>query len=285
MIIKLFLFITILISGLNIKGFANVFFKENYLVTNKSKKNRIVALTSLTADLINTISKDSLVGIPGSSILKNNKEFDSIPIVSSGRMPPDLEKILSLKPDLVIGAKGFHDRSLSKLNSLGISTLSTSISNLDDLDNLNKKIASLLNTRTKSLKDILKDCYSKNKNKNKNLVVLVSSKPMLSPNKESWAGNLISFFELNNLASEITNKTEFKGYVNLSPEWLLKSQPENILVIKTPGSDISQYESINIWRKLKAVKNDKVYTFEYYGLINAGGIKAINKACQKLSSI
>ena len=285
MIIKLFLFITILISGFNIKGFANVFFKENYLVTNKSKKNRIVALTSLTADLINTISKDSLVGIPGSSILKNNKEFDSIPIVSSGRMPPDLEKILSLKPDLVIGAKGFHDRSLSKLNSLGISTLSTSISSLDDLDNLNKKIASLLNTRTKSLKDILKDCYSKNKNKNKNLVVLVSSKPMLSPNKESWAGNLISFFELNNLASEITNKTEFKGYVNLSPEWLLKSQPENILVIKTPGSDISQYESINIWRKLKAVKNDKVYIFEYYGLINAGGIKAINKACQKLSSI
>ena len=285
MIIKLFLFITILISGLNIKGFANVFFKENYLVTNKSKKNRIVALTSLTADLINTISKDSLVGIPGSSILKNNKEFDSIPIVSSGRMPPDLEKILSLKPDLVIGAKGFHDRSLSKLNSLGISILSTSISSLDDLDNLNKKIASLLNTRTKSLKDILKNCYSKNKNKNKNLVVLVSSKPMLSPNKESWAGNLISFFELNNLASEITNKTEFKGYVNLSPEWLLKSQPENILVIKTPGSDISQYESINIWRKLKAVKNDKVYIFEYYGLINAGGIKAINKACQKLSSI
>ena len=200
-------------------------------------------------------------------------------------MPPDLEKILSLKPDLVIGAKGFHDRSLSKLNSLGISILSTSISSLDDLDNLNKKIASLLNTKTKSLKDILKNCYSKNKNKNKNLVVLVSSKPMLSPNKESWAGNLISFFELNNLASEITNKTEFKGYVNLSPEWLLKSQPENILVIKTPGSDISQYESINIWRKLKAVKNDKVYIFEYYGLINAGGIKAINKACQKLSSI
>ena len=260
----------------------------NKIQANSLKNNiRVVALTSLTADLINTISKDSLVGIPGSSILKKNKEFDSIPIVSSGRMPPDLEKILSLKPDLVIGAKGFHDRSLSKLNSLGISTLSTSISSLDDLDNLNRNLASKLNTRTNSLKDIIGSCYSgnKNKNKNKNLVVLVSSKPMLSPNKESWAGNLISFFELNNLASEITNKTEFKGYVNLSPEWLLKSQPENILVIKTPGSDISQYESINIWRKLKAVKNDKVYIFEYYGLINAGGIKAINKACQKLSSI
>ena len=266
-------------------------FPISFLLVNKVHANfqenniRVVALTSLTADLINTISKDSLVGIPGSSILKKNKDFDSIPIVSSGRMPPDLEKILSLKPDLVIGAKGFHDRSLSTLNNLGISTLSTSISNLDDLDNLYKNLASKLKTKTKSLEEILGSCYSKNKNKNKNLVVLVSSKPILSPNKDSWAGNLISSFKFNNLASEITNKTEFKGYVNLSPEWLIKSQPENILVIKTPGSDMSQYESINIWSKLEAVKNNKIYTFDYYGLINAGGIKAINKACQKLSSI
>ncbi len=283
--IKLFLFIALFFSGLNLKVLANVFFKENDLLTTKIKKYRVVALTSLTADLISTISKDSLVGIPGSSILKKNKEFDSIPVVSSGRMPPDLEKILSLKPNLVIGAKGFHDRPLSKLNSLGISTLSTSISSLDDLDKLNKKLASKLNARTKSLEDILGSCYPKNKNKNKNLIVLVSSKPILSPNKDSWAGNLISSFKFNNLASEITNKTEFKGYVNLSPEWLIKYQPENILVIKTPGSDMSQYESINIWNKLEAVKNNKIYTFDYYGLINAGGIKAINKACQKLSSI
>ena len=283
--IKLFLFIALFFSGLNLKVLANVFFKENDLLTTKIKKYRVVALTSLTADLISTISKDSLVGIPGSSILKKNKEFDSIPVVSSGRMPPDLEKILSLKPNLVIGAKGFHDRPLSKLNSLGISTLSTSISSLDDLDNLNKKLASKLNARTKSLEDILGSCYPKNKNKNKNLIVLVSSKPILSPNKDSWAGNLISSFKFNNLASEITNKTEFKGYVNLSPEWLIKYQPENILVIKTPGSDMSQYESINIWNKLEAVKNNKIYTFDYYGLINAGGIQAINKACQKLSSI
>ena len=250
-----------------------------------NKKIRIVALTSLTADLVNTISKDSLVGIPGSSILKKNKEFDSIPIVSSGRMPPDLEKIISLKPDLVIGAKGFHDRPLLKLNSLGINTLSTYISSLNDLDILYKQIASKLKTQTKSIEDILDNCYLKKKNKNKNLLVLVSSKPILSPNKNSWAGNLISSFKLNNLASEITNKTEFKGYVNLSPEWLLESQPENIIVIKTPGSDIAQYQSINIWNKLEAVKNNKVYTFDYYGLINAGGINAINQACQKLSSI
>ena len=84
----------------------------------QEKRLKIVALTSLSADLVDRISKGSLIGIPGSSILKKNKQFENIPIVSSGRMPPNLEKIISLEPDLVIGAKGFHDMPLSKLNSL-----------------------------------------------------------------------------------------------------------------------------------------------------------------------
>ena len=54
---------------------------------------------------------------------------------------------------------------------------------------------------------------------------------------------------------------------------------------KKTGSDSSQYSSINIWNKLDAVKNDKVFIFEYYGLINAGGTKAIDEACEKLSLI
>ena len=284
MLFKLFFLICLSINGFTFELLAN----QNNNIKNNSpqdKKLRIVAMTSLSADLLNRISSSSLVGIPGSSLFIKNKQFDNIPIISKGRMPPNLEKIISLKPDIVIGASGFHDRTLSKLNSLGIDTLSTSISNLDDLDILYNQLSSKLRVNPKPLETILKSCYSEKINQNKNVVVLVSSKPILSPNKESWAGNLISTFKLNNLASEITNKTEFKGYVNMSPEWLLKSQPENILVIKTPGSDLSQYESINIWDKLNAVKNNKVFTFEYYGLINAGSINSINQACQKLSSI
>ena len=284
MFFKIFFLICLSINAFTFELLAN---QNNHKKNNSThdKKLRIVAMTSLSADLLNRINRSSLVGIPGSSLFIKNKQFDNIPIISSGRMPPNLEKIISLQPDLVIGAEGFHDRSLSRLNSLGIDTLSTSISSLDDLDILYGQLSSKLRVSPKSLETILKSCYSKKINQNKNVVVLVSSKPILSPNKKSWAGNLISNFKLNNLASEITNKTEFKGYVNLSPEWLLKSQPENILVIKTPGSDLSQYESINIWKNLNAVKNNKVFIFEYYGLINAGSINSINQACQKLSSI
>ena len=280
--------IFILLAWIFNKGSINLS-EDNKLSINSSVNKKVVALTSLSADLILNISKEALVGIPGSSILKNNEELKDIPIISSGRMPPNIEKIISLKPDLVVGAKGFHDKSLSKLNDLGIDTVYTSITNFEDLEQLHNNLALKLNaTNVKTLDKILDNCYAVNNDSDsnkKNIVALVSSRPILSPNQNSWAGNLISKFKLENLAAEITSKTEFKGYVNLSPEWLLKSQPENLLVIKTPGSDLSQYKSISIWNDLKAVNENKIYTFDYYGLINPGGLNVINQACKKLSSI
>ena len=255
---------------------------------NTNNKYKIVALTSLSADLVNSIDSKSLVGIPGSSLLKSNPSFSDIAIISSGRMPPDLEKIISLKPDLVIGANGFHDKSLSKLNELGFKTLSTKIKNLKDLENLNKEInLFLLKKDIEPLNNKIENCYSTSSkiSKDKNVIALVSTKPILSPNSQSWSGNLIKRFRLKNLTSDLQAKSEFKGYVNLSQEWLLKAKPNNLIVVKTPGSNISQYESLAIWRKIPAVKKKNIFTFDYYGLINPGSLESINKACKRLSSI
>ena len=254
----------------------------------KKKNYKIVALTSLSADLVNSIDSKSLVGIPGSSLLKSNPSYKDIEIISSGRMPPNLEKIISLKPDLVIGANGFHDKPLSKLNELGVKTLSTKIKDLKDLENLNKEINLFLSKKNiEPLSNKISNCYSSSSkiSKDKNVIALVSTKPILSPNSKSWSGNLIKRFGLKNLTSELQSKSEFRGYVNLSQEWLLKAKPNNLIVVKTPGSNISQYESLAIWNKIPAVKKKYIFSFDYYGLINPGSLDSINKACKKLSSI
>ena len=258
---------------------------ENFNTKNKYK---IIALTSLSADLVNSIDSKSLVGIPGSSLLKSNPSYKDIEIISSGRMPPNLEKIISLKPDLVIGANGFHDKPLFKLNELGVKTLSTKIKNLKDLENLNKEINLFLSKKNiEPLSNKISNCYSSSSkiSKDKNVIALVSTKPILSPNSQSWSGNLIKRFGLKNLTSELQSKSEFRGYVNLSQEWLLKAKPNNLIVVKTPGSNISQYESLAIWNKIPAVKKKNIFSFDYYGLINPGSLDSINKACKKLSSI
>ena len=270
-------------------GFLN---QLNYISNAKENLNnnfRIIALTSLSADLVNQINNQNLVGIPGSSLLIKNNDFDNITIVSRGRMQPDLETIINLNPNLVIGASGFHDKTLSEIKRLGINTLSTNIKSLDSLDNFYKELQRKLEVNNlTSIKEVLKNCYpnySQDKRNNKEVVALVSVKPILSPGSTSWAGSLISNFRLNNLSANIQNKSQFKGYTNLSLEWLLKAKPNNLILIKTPGSDISQYKNLPVWQKLPAVKNNKIFEFDYYGLINPGNLVSIDNACKKLSLI
>jgi len=283
------LFLSFLISGIYQKSIASIVNDSKIKKTDIEVK-RIVALTSLSADIVSAISNDSLVGIPGSSLFKNNDDFKNKVIVSSGRNPPNLEKIIKLNPELVIGSKGFHDKTIKSLNKLGVKTISTTITNFNDLEKLSSDIQILLDKQVKlDLENFIPNCYNldkggKNK-KDKELLVLVSAKPILSPNSKSWAGNLIDRFGYINLTSELDSKSQFKGYVNLSPEWVISSKPSNLIIINTPGSNNSQYKQMSIWNNLPAVTNNKVFSFDYYGLINAGSLNSINKACQKLSSI
>ena len=39
------------------------------------------------------------------------------------------------------------------------------------------------------------------------------------------------------------------------------------------------------WRELQATQNDKVYVFDYYGLVNPGSLTKIQETCQKLQQI
>ena len=277
-IIQTFINPLYLLANQEIKGFDN---KQN-------KRSKVVALTSLSADLVGNLSISSLVGMPGSSLFKNKKEFQNIPIVSRGRMQPDIEKIISLKPDYVIGAKGFHDKTLRKLKDLGISTISTNIKSFKDLESFESQLQKILVTKNKGiLENNLKSCYLKidSSRNNKNVLALVSVKPMLSPNSKSWSGSLIKRFGFNNLTADLPSQGEFKGYLNINQEWLLKNQPNNLLLVKTPGSSLDQYKSLTIWNKLSAVKNKNIFGFDYYGFINPGSLSSINKACKKLSNI
>lgn len=59
-----------------------------------------------------------------------------------------------------------------------------------------------------------------------------------------------------------------------------------MLIMVDVGDDsINQLKSAPFWQDLAAVKNDRIYTFDYYGLVNPGGLEAIQSTCEKLQSI
>ena len=254
----------------------------------KSSNNenlRIVSLNSLGADIVSKLDNNSLLGIPGSSILKKNNDFKNKVVVSSGRMPPSIEKIIELKPDLVIGSKGFHDKVLSKLNQLNIRTLETETKSIKNLETLIKKLSKTLNKDENIILSQIKDCYNLPSKTKGSAVVLASTKPLLSPNSQSWAGSLLDRFKFNNISNNLKSNSEFKGYINLSPEILIKNKPSNLFVITFPG--MPQNDSVIPKNLEKVIINNKtkIHTFNYYGFINPGSLKTINEACSKLSSI
>jgi iron complex transport system substrate-binding protein len=251
----------------------------------KESAKRVVALSSLSADIISQLDQTKLVGISGSRLFQDDPRFKDIPRVSQGQSPPNLEKIVALKPDLVIGVEGFSNQPIQKLQQLGIPTLLTQLKKWESLEELTQKLAKLIDADPQPLLNRYQTFLSNKVSQSPSTLVLVSRQPILAPNKNSWAGDLLAKFQAKNLVAELQGTSPIGGYVTLSAEKILEANPEVIIVVQPPQGGTELLDSFKkeaFWQQLQATKNNRVYAFDYYGLVNAGSIDAIEKACQKL---
>ena len=255
------------------------------LATETESVERVIALNSLSADLIQRLDETKLVGIPGSSLVNKNEQLKDLPQVTQGRMPPNLEKILTLKPDLVIGSTGFHDQAAKKLEELGIKTKLYDVDSWDDLTTITEELAQAINADPEPLLAKYQSLLSQKSKNSPSTLVLVSRQPILSPNKNSWSGDMLSQFNITNLVADLQGDSVMQGYISLSAEKILQTDPEILLVVETGNNTIDTFKSQPFWNQLKAVKNNQVYVFEYYGLVNPGSVDAIEKASLKLQQI
>ncbi len=245
----------------------------------------IVTLTSLTADLVHTLDEEKLAAIPGSSLLREDSRFAGLEVVSEGRAEPNLEKIVALKPDLVIGAAGFHDKTLNRLEELGVKTLATDVNGWDGLKALTTDLAQQMGADPQPLLGRYDACLAKAPESAPSALILVSRQPLLSPNKNSWAGDFLSKFNVKNLTADLQGKSPFDGYITLSEEKVLTSNPEALLVVNTQDNLLEQLKKDAFWGKLKATQTDAVHTFDYFGLVNPGSVASIEAVCDKLAQL
>ncbi|PPS43172.1 ABC transporter substrate-binding protein [Chroococcidiopsis sp. TS-821] len=246
---------------------------------------RVVALSSLSADIIAQLDATKLVGIPGSRLLQNDERFKNMTRVSEGRVPPNLEKIVALKPDLVVGAAGFAEQTTQKLKDLGIPVFLTKVDSWKSLNETTKTLAQLINADPQPLLNRYQTFLADKPNQNLSALVLVSRQPILTPNQSSWAGDLLNQFQVKNIAAQLQGKSPFGGYITLSPEKILQTDPDVLLVVDTEPGVVDFFKSQSFWKKLKATQNNRVYTFDYYGLVNPGSVEAIEKTCNQLRQV
>ncbi|MEM6426371.1 MAG: ABC transporter substrate-binding protein [Cyanobacteria bacterium P01_D01_bin.128] len=247
--------------------------------------DRVVALSSLTADIVANLDNEKLVGMPGNPLFSEDPKFEGIEVVSQGRIEPDLEKIVALEPDLVVGALGFHDTTLASLEELGIEVLAVDAANWDSLKAITTDLAERTGTSSDELMARYDACLAQAPETAPSAIVLVSRQPLLSPNKESWAGDFLAQFNIPNLTADLQGDSPFDGYITLPEEKVLTVNPEMLLVIDTGDNLLEQLKGDAFWGELAATQQEQVHSFEYLGLVNPGSIASIEATCEKLAAL
>lgn len=248
---------------------------------------RVIALSSVSADIVITLDNTKLVGIPQTSLLEKNSKFAEIETLGSGQTP-DLETLVELQPDLVIGAAGMQGQILARVEELGIPVIGYELNNLEDLESLTLEIADQIGANPEPLvsryQGFIPEEFSASPG---SVLVLAGTQPVVAPSRQSWAGDLLGRLEVNNLSASWEGDSPFSGYVTLSPEKIVEANPETILVIATPGNEdaLASFEALPFWESLQAVNTGQVHVFNYYGLVNPGSLDKIEGTYQQLTEI
>lgn len=242
---------------------------------NKFPPERIVSLAPNITEILFALGlEDKVVGVTEycnypESAKKKNKV--------GGFINPNIEKIVSLQPDLVIATPDGNPQAVvEKLTSLGIPVYCIYPKNIDEVflsilnigkicgaeTEANQLITSLRQRVTKAI-----SIARKNEAYTKKVFFVLSTDPLITVGAGSFIDNLISLANGINIAHHTPVK-----YPHYSMEEVVRSQPDIILVADMTSSlnqnnhsqqTQRQLAQIQYWEKWKesipAVKNHKIY--------------------------
>ncbi|BAB74942.1 ABC transporter substrate-binding protein [Anabaena sp. FACHB-709] len=244
---------------------------------------RVVALTPLGADLIYNLDKSKLLAVPAGRYtdVVAKAKFAQLPRIG-GRGNINLEKIVALKPDLVIGSETFQGQILNKLKELGINTVSHETRSWQDLKTLTEDLAGRIGADPKPILDKYQSFIAQIPENGKSVLVLVSTQPTLSPNRNSWSGDLLEKFQYKNVTGDLQANTRFQGYLTLSQEQILATNPEKIFIMESDNVNPDDFKKLPFWNQLKATQNNQVYIFHHDGLISPTSVNTVEEVTNKL---
>jgi vitamin B12 transport system substrate-binding protein len=173
-----------------------------------------------------------------------------------------IEKILRLKPDLIIAwKKGNHWRDLKKLQSLGIPLYNTHIENMEDLFQVMKQLSKRMNLHLhalpiiKTLEKRYRSIEQRYSTQSKIRVFYqLWDRPLRSVGKKSWVSALIRTCSGENIFN-----TVFSSYPLVSIESVILHNPQ-IMIIPTQSSSKSDpFHMWMRWKNISAIKHHQLY--------------------------
>jgi len=243
-LLSIFLFNSILI------GYANQIYPK-----------RIISLgPSLTKELYLLEAEDRLIGctVYAPECAKDKEKVGTV-------IDINLEKIIKLKPDLVLATSLTNPRQVEKLRKLKIKVIvfpqAKSFQELCDQflelaklvgkEDKAKGIIREVKEKVKSIRDKIKDL------KKTKVFIQIGAKPLFTAGKNSFLNDFIEFAGGVNIAKD----TEFGIY---SREKVLKKNPDVIIIVTMGIRGIREKEIWQRYKNMNAVKNKRIYIIDSY---------------------
>lgn len=224
---------------------------------------RVISLApSLTETLFALKAGDLLVG--RTARCNHPPEASNVPVVGE-YMRPDLERIIDLKPDLVLAPQSeIRAEVISRLTALGIPVFIDDTRNLDDIRELISRLGHLLRRATDATKCIerfdrlrarvLKRIQNAN---TPTVLIAVGSAPLVAASGKSFLGSLI----LEAGGRNIVENTHIQ-FPKFSIEEVLRKDPDFILVL---DKECEGQRCIEGWKRhwnLRAVKTGRLHVMD-----------------------
>ena len=237
------------------------------VVTINSLPHRVVsAAPAATRYLIYLNLQEKVVGVTSWDILNVEKIGNMVPL--------NIEKIVSLKPDVVLTFGGFQAGEIPKLEKFGLTVFAINPTTLTDIlrdlvlvgtiFSKGEEAKQLADELQKKMLEVAKKAYKVPVDKRLKVLYLMGTPD--SGMKEFWTAvagsymnDLITLAGGRNIAGNLSGPN---GWAPVSLEYIVKENPDAIIVASfIPDSDEKVMNSILSYQpfsQLKAAKNKKV---------------------------
>jgi iron complex transport system substrate-binding protein len=239
-------------------------------VTFQAAPSRIVALGNGEVDIVYALGA-SVVGRPEDNGGLLKEQVADVPVVGSVHTV-DLEKIASLKPDVVLGNYPINSNDVPLLESIGSKIVLTQGNSIADIKQQIQLFGKLLEREEKAAELLakldgelaeLKAAASENAPR----VLMVYGAPgtYLAALPNSLAGNLLETAGGRNMAAEFPRLQNYPQYAQLNTERVVEASPDVIMIMTHGNSEevqkgfVREMEGNPAWNSLAAVREGRIH--------------------------
>jgi iron complex transport system substrate-binding protein len=235
-------------------------------VTIPQEPQRIISIAPSNTEILFALGlEDKIVGITNyCNFPEETKNIEKI----GETFPLNLEKIVSLKPDLILAYAG-QLNEIPRLRELGLKVIVIEPLNLQETLKSIQMVATVGGIPEKGniLVENLSQRIDQIKTEVSNLEITKKPKVFIGGIYETiWTpGEGTLFNELISLAGGINIAAGFSGWAKISPEFIVKEDPDIIIIpigAMNPGDELKIKENIYQrpgWSNLSAVKTQKIF--------------------------